>query len=258
MELVGYGKTAELAPGASETVSVTFTKDQLKAYDANGAKTYILDAGDYYITAAKDAHEAVNNVLAAKGKTAADGMTADGDAAFTAVYTPANTETDTTTYATDSRTGAAITNQLDAAKGDAVYLTRSDWTGTFPKPDGEPSDVISTWGNEINGTDADGNPTSYQYKKTADAALVAQLDSADSGNPTVGDTYSDTITYGAKNGLSLIDLRGKSYDDPMWNDLLDQLTAEDYYNIITCSGYGVPAIDSVGKPFVIDADTASG
>ena len=258
VELVGYGKTAELAPGASETVSVTFTKDQLKAYDANGAKTYILDAGNYYITAAKDAHEAVNNVLAAKGKTAADGMTADGDAAFTAVYTPANTETDTTTYATDSRTGAAITNQLDAAKGDAVYLTRSDWTGTFPKPDGEPSDVISTWGNEINGTDADGNPASYQYKKTADAALVAQLDSADSGNPTVGDTYSDTITYGAKNGLSLIDLRGKSYDDPMWNDLLDQLTAEDYYNIITCSGYGVPAIDSVGKPFVIDADTASG
>ena len=84
VELVGYGKTAELAPGASETVSVTFTKDQLKAYDANGAKTYILDAGDYYITAAKDAHEAVNNVLAAKGKTAADGMTADGDAAFTA------------------------------------------------------------------------------------------------------------------------------------------------------------------------------
>ena len=38
MELVGYGKTAELAPGASETVSVTFTKDQLKAYDANGAR----------------------------------------------------------------------------------------------------------------------------------------------------------------------------------------------------------------------------
>ena len=84
-------------------------------------------------------------MLAAKGKTAADGMTADGDAAFTAVYTPANIETDTTNYATDSRTGAAITNQLDAAKGDAVYLTRSDWTGTFPKPDGEPSDVISTW-----------------------------------------------------------------------------------------------------------------
>ena len=126
VELVGYGKTSELAPGASETVSVTFTKDQLKAYDASGAKTYILDAGDYYITAAENAHDAINNVLAAKGKTVADGMTADGDAAFATVYTPANTETDTTTYAVDSRTGAAVTNQLDAAKGDAGYLTRSD------------------------------------------------------------------------------------------------------------------------------------
>ena len=258
VELVGYGKTSELAPGSSEAVSVSFTKDQLKAYDANGAKTYILDAGDYYITAAKNAHDAINNVLAAKGKTTADGMTDNGDAAFTAVYTPANSDTDTTTYAADSRTGAAVTNHLDAAKGDAAYLTRSDWTGTFPEHDGEPSDVISTWGNEINGTDAEGKPASYQYKKTASAELLAQLDSSDSGNPTTEDTYSDTITYGAKNGLSLIDLRGKSYDDPMWNDLLDQLTDEDYYNIITCSGYGVPAIASVGKPFVIDADTASG
>ena len=251
VELVGYGKTSELAPGASETVSVTFTKDQLKAYDASGAKTYILDAGDYYITAAKNAHDAINNVLAAKGKTVADGMTADGDAAFATVYTPANTETDTTTYAVDSRTGAF-------QSGTVTYLSRSDWAGTFPKPDGEPSDVISTWGNEINGTDADGKPASYQSKKTAGAELVAQLDSTDSGNPTVGDTYEDEIVYGADNGLSLIDLRGKSYDDPMWNNLLDQLTADDYYNIITCSGYGVPAINSVGKPFVIDADTARG
>jgi len=256
VELVGYAKTSILEPGASETVTATFDKEQLKSYDANKAKTYILDAGDYYITAAEDAHKAVNNILAAKGYTVADGMTEDGNADLTAVYT--QPKFDAATYAVDTKTDTEITNRFDAARGDFTLLTRSDWTGTFPKPDGEPSDVISTWGNEINGTDADGNPASYQYKKTADAALVAQLDSADSGNPTVGDTYSDTITYGAKNGLSLIDLRGKSYDDPMWNDLLDQLTAEDYYNIITCSGYGVPAIDSVGKPFVIDADTASG
>ena len=43
----------------------------LKAYDANGAKTYILDAGTYYVTAAHDSHDAVNNVLAAKGANVA-------------------------------------------------------------------------------------------------------------------------------------------------------------------------------------------
>ena len=90
VELVGYAKTSELAPGASETVTVTFDQEQLKSYDYTNAKTYILDAGDYYITAAKNAHDAVNNILAVKGKTVEDGMTADGNTEFVATYTPAN------------------------------------------------------------------------------------------------------------------------------------------------------------------------
>ena len=45
-------------------------KSELRTYDANNAKTYILDAGDYYFTAATDSHNAVNNILAAKGYTA--------------------------------------------------------------------------------------------------------------------------------------------------------------------------------------------
>ena len=79
-----------------------FDQEQLKSYDSVNAKTYILDAGDYYITAAKNAHEAVNNILSAKGKTVADGMTADGDTAFVATYTPANGTVDTTTYKLDT------------------------------------------------------------------------------------------------------------------------------------------------------------
>ena len=105
VELVGYAKTSELAPGASETVTVTFDQEQLKSYDYTTAKTYILDAGDYYITAAKNAHDAVNNILAAKGKTVEDGMTEDGNTDFVATYTPANGTVDTTTYKNDTTTG---------------------------------------------------------------------------------------------------------------------------------------------------------
>lgn len=79
VNLVGYGKTSELKPGTIETVRITFGKDQLKAYDYKGAKTYILDAGQYRFTAATDANQAVNNILADKGKTVADGMTSEGD-----------------------------------------------------------------------------------------------------------------------------------------------------------------------------------
>jgi len=250
--LVGYGKTGELEPGAKETVSITFEREQLKAYDANNAKTYILDAGDYYITAANNAHVAINNILTAKTKTVADGMTANGDAAFTSIYKV--DEMDADTYSVDSYSGAEITNLFDDAKGDVTYLTRNDWTGTFPTHDGIVSDIVSTWGNEINGEDG----VAYLYVKTASDELIKQLDSFDSGSPIDPESITVTPVYGKDNGLTLIELRGLDYDDPLWNDLLDQLTEEDYYNTIGLSGYGIEAIESVDMPFAIDADTAAG
>jgi len=250
--LAGYAKTKELAPGEQETVGVTFEKEQLKAYDSVNAKTYILDAGDYYITAAANAHAATNNILAAKGFTVSNGMTEDGDAAFTATYNvPA---LDANTYAVDSYSGVPVSNLFDHARGDVTYLTRSDWAGTFPVHDGEPSNIVSTWGGEINGSDG----VAYTWKKTASADLIAQLDSFDSNSPVDPASFTDTPVYGAKNGLTLIEMRGLDFDDPKWDDLLDQLTEEDYYNTIGLSGYGIEFIDSVNKPFTIDADTAAG
>ena len=69
VSLVGFGKTGMIEPGASETLSMTVNKRDIASYDTYGAGTYILDAGDYYFTAATDAHNAVNNILAAKGYT---------------------------------------------------------------------------------------------------------------------------------------------------------------------------------------------
>lgn len=256
--LTGYGKTKELSPGETQTVTVTFEKEQLKAYDDTKAKTYILDAGEYLITAAPNAHEAVNNILAAKGRTVSDGMTAEGNAAFVSSYVPANTETDTVTYAKDSFSGAEITNRFEEAKGNLTYLSRKDWEGTWPVQDGEPSGQISTWGNEINGTDEAGNPASYQYYKTADEELLKKIASFDSLNPADPESFTEEIVYGADNGFALIDMRGLDFDDPLWEKLLDELTPEDYQNMITSSGYGTLALDSVNKPFCVDADTASG
>lgn len=256
--LVGYGKTKELQPGETERVTITFNQEQLKSYDYVNAKTYILDAGTYYITAAKNSHNAINNVLAAKGKTMADGMTADGNQDLVATYVPDIADVDTITYSKDTATGVEITNQFDEAHGDVTYLTRNDWEGTFPTSDGEPSDQISLWGNEINGTDENGNPASYLYFKTISDDLLSKLDSTDSLNPVDPSTIKEEIVYGKKNGLTLIEMRGLDFDDPLWDDLLDQLTPDEYYELIAQSGYGTPSIASVDKPFAVDADAASG
>lgn len=253
VQLVNYGKTKLLKPGETQKVTVSFDQEALKAYDANKAKTYILDAGTYYVTAAHDSHDAVNNVLAAKGASVT------GNAALVNTYVPKNADVDVTTYATDPKSGKKVTNLFDDARGDITYLTRSDWEGTFPKHDGTPDEkAISTWGAEINGTDKNGDPAAYTWVKVADPKLIDRLKSRDSGNPKVDDTITDTPVYGRKNGLGLIDLRGKDYDDPMWDKLLDQLAADDYRELIGHSGYGSNYVEAIGKPFNIDADTAAG
>ena len=144
VQLIGFGKTDILKPGASETLTINVNKRDLAAYDTYGAGTYILDAGNYYLTVATDSHNATNNVLSAKGytvETTEGRMDADGNAALTFLYTQ---ETfDDTTYAT-SANGTKIENQLSLAdpnlyegtKGQSVtWLSRNDWTGTYPSDD---------------------------------------------------------------------------------------------------------------------------
>ena len=116
VELVEFAKTQELAPGASEELSVEVPKQSLRAYDANNAKTYIVDDGTYFFTAAENAHAAVNNILQAKSE---DGgytvdtarMTGAGDASLVGTYV--QEEFDAETYSSSWRSWA-ITSRKTA------------------------------------------------------------------------------------------------------------------------------------------------
>ena len=59
---------------------------------------------------------------------------------------------------------------------------------------------------------------------------------------------------GAKNGVKLADLTGLSYDDPMWDSLLDELTVEEMNNLIALAGYQTGAIERIGKLQTTDCD----
>ena len=109
VQLLDYGKTAELAPGASETVTITADMQNMASWDStadNAAGTkgcYILDAGDYYFTIGNGAHEAVQNVLAAEGQDV--GGNADKAKSWNLG------SQDTTAFAT-TKNGTAVENQL--------------------------------------------------------------------------------------------------------------------------------------------------
>lgn len=67
VQVVGFDKTDILAPGASETLEIPVERYLLASYDYTNAKSYILSEGDYYFAIGDDAHDALNNILAAKG-----------------------------------------------------------------------------------------------------------------------------------------------------------------------------------------------
>ena len=61
-------------------------------------------------------------------------------------------------------------------------------------------------------------------------------------------------TTGAKNGIKLVELRGKDYDDPMWEQLLDQLTVQEMSNLTGKAGFQTAEIPSIGKVGTVDCD----
>ena len=78
-------------------------------------------------------------------------------------------------------------------------------------------------------------------------------------DPTKLDDPNDVMpTLGAKNGLKLADLTGKSYEDPDWDKLLDQLSFQDMASMINVGGWQTVAVDSVGKIGTSDCDGPAG
>ncbi|MDD3796802.1 MAG: glycoside hydrolase family 3 C-terminal domain-containing protein [Lachnospiraceae bacterium] len=71
IQMLNFGKSEMLDPGASQTLTIECDKYFLASYDYMKANGYIMSEGDYYIAVGSDVHDALNNVLAAKG---AEGM----------------------------------------------------------------------------------------------------------------------------------------------------------------------------------------
>ena len=239
VSLVGFEKTDILKPGASEVLTIKVDGDYVASYDAYGAGTYILDAGDYYFTAATDSHNAANNVLAAKGftpETTGDKMDAVGNPSL--VQTWNNPEFDKTTYA-KSDAGTKIENQLNNSDPNmneevgqkVTYLTRNDWEGTMPN-----------------------------LKETVKIALNDYLIKNLQEKIYTTDPEADAVmpTLGADNGLKLVDMIGLDYDDPKWDQLLDQMSYEDMVSLVADSFHWTMPIESVQAPGTRDENGPQG
>lgn len=227
----------DVAAGKSKEVTITIPTKYLASYDANNAKTYILDAGDYYFTAAAGAHEAVNSILAAQGKTTADGMDAAGKNAVVSWKLDA---LDNTTYAIANDT--VVTNVADDADlnywlpGTVTYLTRQDWN-TFP---------INY--NKLNLKIAD-SPKKDQWIAEMRGETYTISDTGAAAEAVPGPKFTAS-EIGAE--------QLNNINDPYWDKLVHAITIDEAVGAVIHGGSRSDTLTNIDNPVVIQNEGPTG
>ena len=239
VQLVGFGKTGEIEAGGSATVTVEVDRYLLASWDSKsneGEGGYILSEGDYHIAIGDDAHDALNNILAAKGATGltdATGAAVSGNAANVRTF---RGELDETSYKFSKYTGKRVKNRfsdvdvnywLDENKK-VTYMTRSDWN-TYP-----------TAVPQIEATAAMADLLAYKYTKAEGAKGY------------------DAKEFGVDAGLKLVNMKDVEWeDDVTWSLFLHQLTLDEL-GVSIADSFGNALIESIAKPASINDDGPDG
>lgn len=219
--LGAFAKTDLLEPGESQVVTLTFDVEDMASYDYKNAGAYVLEAGDYVLRLQRDSHNIDSNIdemVYAVEETVVYG---EGNSRKSDEMAAVNRFDDVSAPFIDGeRREGAITN-----------MTRSDFAGTFPTaPQGE--DFMAS-----QAVIKDFQPYDVEAHINEDAEMPVT---------------------GADNGLSLINMRGLDFDDPLWQVMLDQLDPEVMAAIVKASAFNTAAIESIGKPATLDYDGPAG
>ncbi|MBQ5426843.1 MAG: glycoside hydrolase family 3 C-terminal domain-containing protein, partial [Pseudobutyrivibrio sp.] len=125
----------------------------------------------------------------------------------------------------------AAKNEFQFAEGDVTYLSRADGFANY--------------------AEATAAPTSFEMSDDYKATYFNETNY----DPTDYNNDADEMpTTGAKNGVELKELRGLDYDDPKWEELLDEMSVADMNTLIELGGYETSAVDSIGKVMTYDCD----
>lgn len=228
IQLLNFGKTDTLKPGASQTVSVEVDLQYIASYDNsydNGDGTfgtYILDPGMYYFAIGNGAHDALNHIMARQGVDP-EILSGESNAGMAFGHEITEDYIASTAFAV-SKTGEKISNQLEYADwnhfqpGEVTYLSRNDWAGTYPK--------------------------SYTGMTLTSAELIDLLN----GNYYTIQKDDDTssIIWGKDSDLMFHEMYGLDFDDEKWQTLLDKMTLEEAQYLATFGGPSIPGVSSIG------------
>jgi beta-glucosidase len=264
--LIAFDKTGDIAPGASQEVGIVITKEDLASYsykrqNSDGTTgAYVLEAGDYIISANKNAHEQYDAQTLTIAETIWYGpenprqSEIDAQSALDEEGNP--TGTPAAAEADASATFTAATNKFQDMSD------HMESTDQMTRQSGTLMDTTTT------PTAADkANVPDYELTDNGDGTYTLAQTDLDN-NHEIGNTEDSKIyvpesekpTTAADFTVALSSLRGKSYYDPLWEELLDQLNFDDHdlYVALTASYDQTAEIASVNKPATVDFDGPQG
>lgn len=251
IQLVGFEKL-ELDVGEEKTVTVSCDMKYIASYDKTATHDgvvggYILEAGDYVFAIGNGAHEALNNALAKKGYAEDALYIEDGsavNAAGAVVWTPSIEGVNTELFATSE--GAVVQNRMadvdyNYFKPNTVtYLSRSDWSGTYPKAytrlalDPAMDRYLDTKGVYSFGVGSVDTQFGVDHSEEED----------DDGEP--------------QENYSVARLKLAAYDDERWAYLIEQITFDEAWAFAPYGGTSCNPFMSVNAPETWQIDGPNG
>ena len=236
--LVGFAKTDVLAPGQSQTVSITVDSPYAFAsydcYDKNkdGKTGYIAEAGDYVFTISTDSHNAKDM----------ENSTFTANIADDILYTDGAKDG---TVVDNLYTGNADEN-LNADTELSVQLSRADFVGTWPttRTDDEKQPDKSFVDAMLSTDPNPNNPNNYTQMPKTGTDTVAEIVKVNENNE---ETKESRV-------VEFADLVGVAYDDPIWDAFLDRLTVSEMVELVNNGAFQTMAIERLGIPLTRQTD----
>ena len=243
INLLAFGKTIEIAPGETDTVYLEFSTEDLKSYDCydrnnNGFMGYEVEEGKYTLSLRKDVH-----TLAAlsTGNNEIIYEIPDGGYKYDKDSTTGQTvENIFTNYTNNTSKASSTIKETVAGKAHSIdgndeetkikYLTRNDFVSSFPYE--KPNDRI--------------------MGKLKDDTMYVNV------NPANNPEDEAPTTNSSKTSWSIEDMYGVEYDDPMWDEIVSQMSLTEQMNLIVCGGFGTIEVESIGLKATKASDGPSG
>lgn len=227
IQLAGFEKTDKLNAGDDVDVKVAVDKYFLASYDYKKLGGYYLSAGDYYLALGDNAHDALNNVLAAKSATGMvdfDGTSINGDKNKVYHWT----EKFNSDLYKITKAGGTVENQLQAADintwktNEVKYLTRQDWQNTYP--------------------------TKLSIESTAE--MLAASEDKEYKKPENAISSND-VKNDQNLGIKIADMWGVDIDavdsngENIWDKFISQLSIDELVSLM-CDQNAISAIKDIG------------